>query len=378
MAKKKNTIPSDIDNILGSVYGSPEGSEGVSNMDDIMAPDVPLEEDDTNEPPVNSEEDNVANQVDPIDNPIDEPPVDEPSIDNPTDDNDDVDDNIEDVDTNEAQQVSLLFDAVGESLGWDMTDIDEETKPKDVNSLVKYLSDIVTENSVPKYADENVQALDEYVKNGGKFEDFYKMQQESFNLDNVDLEDESDQKAVVKQLMKYNGYTDEQIAKRVSRFEEADMLYEESEDALDRLKHIKQLELEQAQKEQEAYAAEQREKSKQFFDSVSTQINSLTNVRGIAIPKEDRRALFDYIFKVDQNGKSQYAKDFEKNLSKNLIESAYFTMKADALISSAKRTGETSAAQKLQKALRHTTKNHTVYNADEKQRSVTDIVNGLF
>ena len=85
-------------------------------------------------------------------------------------------------------------------------------------------------------------------------------------------------------------------------------------------------------------------KSKQFFDSVSTQINSLTNIRGIAIPKEDRRALFDYIFKVDQNGKSQYAKDFEKNLSKNLIESAYFTMKADALISSAKRTGETSAA----------------------------------
>jgi predicted TIM-barrel enzyme len=63
---------------------------------------------------------------------------------------------------------------------------------------------------------------------------------------------------------------------------------------------------------------------------------------------------------------SQYQKDFNKNLSKNLIESAYFTMKADALISSAKKTGESSAADKLRKMLRHSTKNHSTYNADEK------------
>jgi len=76
--------------------------------------------------------------------------------------------------------------------------------------------------------------------------------------------------------------------------------------------------------------------------------------------------LFDYIFKVDQNGMSQYSKDFNENLSKNLIESAYFTMKADALISSAKNNGESSAAEKLRNLLRHNTKNHSSYNADEK------------
>lgn len=76
--------------------------------------------------------------------------------------------------------------------------------------------------------------------------------------------------------------------------------------------------------------------------------------------------MFDYIFKVDQDGVSQYQKDFNKNLSKNLIESAYFTMKADALISSAKKSGESSAADKLRKMLRHSTKNHSTYNADEK------------
>jgi len=122
----------------------------------------------------------------------------------------------------------------------------------------------------------------------------------------------------------------------------------------------------------------QEEQSKAFFDSVTKDINSLTNIRGIAIPKEDRKALFDYIFKVDQNGMSQYQKDFNENLSKNLIESAYFTMKADALISGAERKGESSAADKLRKMLRHTTKNHTTYNADDKQKSVTDLLAGAF
>jgi len=86
---------------------------------------------------------------------------------------------------------------------------------------------------------------------------------------------------------------------------------------------------------------------------VSEGIKNLNNIRGIAIPKEDRQALFDYIFKVDQTGQSQYTKDFNKNLSKNLIESAYFTMKADKLISTAKRDGESSAADKLRNLMRH-------------------------
>jgi negative regulator of replication initiation len=53
-------------------------------------------------------------------------------------------------------------------------------------------------------------------------------------------------------------------------------------------------------------------------------------------------------------------------------------MKADALISSAKKNGESSAADKLRKMLRHSTKNHSTYNADEKQKSVLDLASGLF
>ena len=40
-----------------------------------------------------------------------------------------------------------------------------------------------------------------------------------------------------------DGYTDEQINKKISRYEDSDMLYEESEDALDRLKALRQKEV---------------------------------------------------------------------------------------------------------------------------------------
>ena len=384
--KKKNTIPSDFENLLGSIgYSNPEEGSGVTVIED--EPFVPLVEDDNNnnEPPVNKDPEDGKNSGsdDPnahedntdippvIDNP--EPPVNEPPVEEPVDDPEPTD-----ADVIEAQQVGLLFDAIGNSLGWNMDEIDEKDRPLTVDDLTQYFTDVVNQNSKPEYADERIQALDEYVKNGGKFEDFYSRQQEALTLDNIDLEDENNQKAVVREFMQRAGYSDEQINKKITRYEDSDVLYDEAEDALGRLKEIRQQEADQLKAQQEAYAKQQAEESRQFFTTVTKDINELTNIRGINVPKEDRKALFDYIFKVDQNGQSQYTKDFNKNLSKNLIESAYFTMKGDSLVSTAKKDGESSAADKLRKMLRHSAKNHSTYNVEDKQKSVTDLVNGLF
>ena len=387
--KKKNTIPSGFEDLLGNIgYSNPETGEGITNIDEMMEPNIPLVEDedkDNNEPPVNKDPEDGKNSGsdDPnahedntdippvIDNP--EPPVNEPPVEDPNEEQEPTD-----ADLIEAQQVGLLFDAIGNSLGWNMDEIDEKDRPLTVDDLTQYFTDVVNQNSKPEYADERIQALDEYVRNGGKFEDYYSRQQEALTLDNIDLEDENNQKAVVREFMQRAGYSDEQINKKITRYEDSDVLYDEAEDALGRLKEIRQQEADQLKAQQEAYARQQAEESRQFFTTVTKDINELTNIRGINVPKEDRKALFDYIFKVDQNGQSQYTKDFNKNLSKNLIESAYFTMKGDSLVSTAKKDGESSAADKLRKMLRHSAKNHSTYNVEDKQKSVTDLVNGLF
>lgn len=386
MAKKKNTIPSGFDDILGNIYSNSEEGGGATNVDNLLTGEdkIPFEDDDEKEPPVKKTEDGNEEDDTQKDSHEDDSEIPEDIINNnnntTTETETELEDNTEpsDADVIEAQQVGLLFDAVGQQLGWNMNDIDEKDRPLTVEDLTTYWAETIKENSVPQYADERIQRLDEYVKNGGKFEDFYQKQQETLTLDDIDMEDETNQKAVIRELLKHSNYSDEQINKKIARYEDNDMLYEESEDALDRLKQIRTLELEHARQQQEEYARQQAEQSRAFYESVTNDINSLTSIRGIAIPKEDRRALFDYIFKVDQTGMSQYQKDFNENLSKNLIESAYFTMKADALISSAEKKGESSAADKLRKILRHTTKNHTTYNADDKQKSVTDLLAGAF
>ena len=387
MAKKKNTIPSGFDDVLGNIYSNAEQGEGITDMNTLLEGDTEIpfeeEEEEKKEPPVNTED---GNKTDDTQDPHqDDSEIPDDVINNTTTTTEEetateTEEETEpsDADVVEAQQVGLLFDAIGQSLGWNINDIDEKDRPLTVDDLTNYLAETVKQNSVPHYADERIQRLDEYVKNGGKFEDFYQKQSDGLSLENIDMEDEVNQKAVIRELLKHGNYSDEQINKKISRYEDADMLYEESEDALDRLKQIRKQEVEDAAKQQEELAKQQEAQQKAFFDSVTKDINSLTDIRGIAIPKEDRRALFDYIFKVDQNGMSQYQKDFNENLSKNLIESAYFTMKADALISKAEKKGESSAADKLRNLLRHQQKNHSKYNVEDKQKSVTDLLAGAF
>lgn len=395
MKENKDNKPSALDTMLDSIYGNGGETSETTDVTNMGRQDSVVEVDDDNketpdEPAGNSEDvkDGDDLTVGNDDTEIPEHILNNSKEEKETDDNQDnnsadndstgSDSEPSTEDVTEAQQVSALFDAVGESLGWNMADFKDEDKPVTVEEFTQYLGKVVEHNSVPQYADERIAQLDEYVKNGGKFEDFYQKQQETLSFENLDMDNENNQKNVIRELLKYNGYTDEQIDNKISRYEDADMLYDESNDALERLKVIRQNEIEQNQKQQEEYAKQQEEQNRQFFQSVQSDINNLSTIRGISIPKEDRQALYEYIFKVDQDGVSQYQKDFNKNLSKNLIESAYFTMKGDSLVSGAKRDGETSAAEKLRKILRNTSKNHSTYNTQQKQKSAAELVSGLF
>ena len=390
---KKNTTPTAFDNLLNSVYGNEGNMPETVDMDkqdsfvnaveeEEKPADKPAEDngaDDTNPSNANDDDSEIPQSVlDRMDKKSKDEPVQEPTDD--TIDNTEDTSDPSDADVNEAQQVGLLFDAIGESFGWNMDDIKEEDRPLTVDDLTNYMRKVVQQNSVPQYADERIQQLDEYVKNGGKFEDFYGKQQQSISYDNMDMEDEDNQKAVVSELLRYNGYTDDQIKNKISRYEDADMLEEESADALDMLKQIKQHELEMAQQQQAAYLQQQEEQSKQFYDDCMNQIKSLSSIRGVQIPKEDRAKLADYIFNVDQDGISKFQRDYNNkdNFINNLITTAYIIMKGDSFISTAKRDGESSATEKLRKMLRHQAKNHTAYNVEDKPKSVVDLASRFF
>lgn len=381
MGRKKNSL-SAFDNALSKFGYDNDVTDPVTDMDadDTNIVDQPNNDidnlDDNNDPddvsgPDNNNDDDSQDVSDPDNN--DNTPI--PDQNDINDDlNGEPDDQNEppadDADQRETQNVRLFFDAFAEELGWDVSD---DEKPDSMEGLINYIEDTVAENSKPQYADDRIAQLDEYVKNGGKFEDFYNGMSQTIEYDNMDMEDESNQKMAVRDYLKLSGYSDEQIDKKIERYEDADMLEDEAMDAVERLKQHQEFQLQQQQEQQQLLRQQQEQQAQQFVMNLNSTINSLDNIRGISIPKQDRKALFDYITKVDASGMTQYQKDFNANMTENLIESAYFTMKGDALIGEAKRTGQTTAAEKLRKMLRYQTKNHSSFNIDEKKRSVADI-----
>lgn len=268
-------------------------------------------------------------------------------------------------DNNEENVVTNFFDAMAEKLNWEFEE--DEDKPKSVDELINYFQNVIEENSKPEYSSEEVEALDNFVKQGGDLKKYLTIDAE-LDLDDIDVEDEANQKLVVKQLLKEKGFSTKKIDKLVSRYEEAGLLEDEAQDALEDLKEIKEERKKQLLEDQKKAYREQLQRQQQFYDNVVSEIKGLKNIRGITVPEKDKKVLIDYILKPDTDGKTKYQKDYAKGGVKNLIESAYFTMNADKLIEAAKREGNNSAIDKFRRSL----KSSSITTKSRKQATGSD------
>lgn len=270
-------------------------------------------------------------------------------------DNDTVDekgeeDNIDSDDGTTSEELIVnFFDSLSEQLGW--SDVEDEDKPKTAEDLIEYFKDVIEENSVPQYASEEVEKLDEFVRNGGNLKDYFSIDAD-IDLDNIEVEDnEINQKLVVKEFLKEKGFSAKQIDKKITKYEDAGILEDEAVDALEALKDIKAERKEKLLEEQQKSAREAQKQQQTFFNNVVSEIKGMDSIYGIEIPEKDKRALLEYIFKPDAEGVTKYQKDYAKSL-KNLITSAYFTMKGDSLITIAKQKGKKDALDNFKNSLR--------------------------
>lgn len=275
---------------------------------------------------------------------------------------------IDNQDDLEPQLITNFFDAIAERLNW--SDVEDEDKPKDVDSLIDYFQKVIEDDSKPTYASEEMENLDNFVKQGGELSRYLQIEQE-FDLDNIDLEDENNQKSIVKLLLREKGFNEKQIDKKIQKYEDAGLLEDEAEDALEDLKEIKEQKKEQLLTEQKRTFEEYKQRQQDFYNSVTNEIKDLKNIRGIAIPEKDKKVLIDYILKPDSDGKTKYQKDYAKDSIKNLIESAYFTMNADKLIEAAKREGSNTAINKFKNSLKNTSINSRSKTVDRNSDNTT-------
>lgn len=354
MEGNKNTL-GGFEAFLDDFIPNPDGTPRVPNTDDVE----PMDDDDLDDI-LKNQDDPVAKKVKKtVEEPVDDDDDDEPIIEEPKRKpgrpkkeepiEEPIDEPIDDEDDSEL--VGNFFDAMSEELGWEFEEGDE--KPKSVPELINYFKTVIEENSKPDFASEEIEALDAYVKQGGDLKKYLQIDAE-LDLDDIDLDDESNQKTVVKMLLKEKGFSSKQIEKKLSKYEDAGLLEDEAQDAIEDLKEIREQRKEQLLKEQEKAHKQYQEQQRAFYTNVVDEIKGLKNIRGIAIPEKDKKVLIDYILKPDADGRTKYQKDYAKGGVKNLIESAYFTMNADKLLEAAKREGNNKAVERFRNSLKST------------------------
>lgn len=307
--------------------------KGSSNDDKDAKQDKKEDKDNKQDPDDDSSKDDKDNKNDKVD--------DDTVIDTDNQADDDTEDNA----------VATFFEALSDKMGWEL-DEDEEI-PQTPEELVEYFQEVIEENSVPQYASEEVEALDKFVKNGGNLKDYFQIDGE-LDLEDFEIEDnEVNQKLVIKEFLKEKGFSSKQIDKKLTKYEDAGLLEDEATDALEALRDIREQKKQQLLEQQEKSANELKKRQQEYFNSVVTEIKGMDNIRGIKIPQKDKQTLLEYIFKPTADGKTQYQKDYSKSV-KNLLESAYFTMKGDTLLKAAKSEGSTAAINKFKNSLSKT------------------------
>jgi hypothetical protein len=332
---------SDDDNGVIDLSKSPE-KEDDDKLDTVMH--LTDQEDDEN---TSDTEENENDNDDATD--------DDQNEDESASDNDDSkeDESNKDLSNAEVEQVGAFFDVFAEKLGWE---IDDKDKPKSIDDLIDYMDSIIKENSEPQYANDTIKQIDEYVKNGGSLEELMSINAQQKAYSDIDISTEDNQKLVLSEYLKRSGLSDTQIKKKIEKYEYAGILEDEAEEAKELLKDVETKEKEQLLKEQENQMKEYKKSQEEFFTTVTSEIDKLDSILGVNIPTKDKNLLRDFIFKVDPDGKTPYMKKYLSS-PKNLIESAYMTMKGNELIKTAKRSGETSAVQKFRETLKTGKKN---------------------
>lgn len=276
----------------------------------------------------------------------------------------------------ETEVTTFLKSRLTEELGWE---IDEDEKLESMKDVVDYMKVLVEENSKPRYHSEDIKNLDEFVKNGGSIDQYFKEVYggvAGVDLEAIDLDRESNQRTVIKELLKTKGYTDSKIEKAIDRYEKSDTLKEESEDAVELLKEYKQDVQKRLLADQEKAHADSIKKQQMFYDNVQKSVKSLDNVRGVKISGKEKEDLLDYIFKPDSDGLTKYQKDYMSDI-KNLIESAYFTKKGDSLIDEAKKKGSSDAYKEFHQKIKANKGKRSKNSVNQESGSGSDFLGSL-
>jgi hypothetical protein len=272
----------------------------------------------------------------------------------------------------EPELAAYMQEKLYEKFGWDLEEGD--SKFDSFDSIVEFVDQLVATNSKPEFASTELETLNEYIKNGGDIEHYLKSRYAgNVDLNKLNLDDKISQQLVLREYFNKQGYSQDKIEKRLRSYEETGLIGEEAQYAYDYLKNIREEDSKKLLKEQEITKKQYESDQLKLYNDVVSYIDNITDINGMPLSQIEKRKLKEFALVQDpQKKQTRYQAEYNNNLVRNFVNSAYYTMVGDKFTTKMNKKAETNATLALKKKLELSTKRGKNTNIQSDDDSTVD------
>lgn len=167
----------------------------------------------------------------------------------------------------------------------------------------------------------------EYLEKGGDPSKFYQSLESSIDYKNIDLSNEDNQKTIVREYLKTQDFTPEEIEQEINDYEDALMLEKKAKMFTSKLEKINEKKTQELLAEQEAYNQEVIKQRQDYIDNVRGTIQNSNSIAGLEISQAEKSEFEKYLLQADKEGLTKYQRDLNENPIQTQLELAYLKFK---------------------------------------------------
>ena len=234
-----------------------------------------------------------------------------------------------------------------------LLDLDDEDKIESEEDLEKIQEKTIRNgiNSYKQSIPEDGQKFLEFLENGGRPQDFHKYYYSDSSFAEFSLDSEENQKYIVEEALKLEGYSDEEIEDEISDAIDLGKLEKKATVHLKKLQKIEAQNKERLIEAQKEYAKQQEELRAQNWDNFKKGLFEKEQIAGFKMGPKMKQDLWDYMAKPvnKKTGLTQYQIDSQENEDARYMFAYLLKNKWD--IKSLEKQVETKTVSKLKSKL---------------------------
>lgn len=244
----------------------------------------------------------------------------------------DVEENsTEDTEDNSTEDVEYSYKAIAQYLA-EQGVIDYEDS-EDIEDSPELLEGVVLQtakNMVEEYKEsipEEAKGFLDYLEKGGDPSKYLESLTKPIDFENIDLGDENNQKIVLREFLKTQDYSPEEIEDELKDYEDALILEKKAKTASKKLEKIHSQKKQQLIKQQEAELAQRQKDYQEYISQLEGTINNSSTLGGLSVGPNEKKEFQRYLLARDKEGLTQYEREVQENPIQTQLDLAYLKFK---------------------------------------------------